>query len=145
MSVYVLASQTAKALEVGRCGHENGLIHKIYYYFMILGLRPANERRRYFVTTSLTGWAQTQNQPCMFVYVLASQTAKALEVGRCGYKNGLIHKIYYYFICHKSLSNSTPVHDGMPACLQAQCSIELVSLHLIFRISLNKFVLDMCW
>ena len=26
---------------------------------MILGLRPANERRCYFVTTSLTGWAQT--------------------------------------------------------------------------------------
>ena len=25
---------------------------------MILGLRPANERRRYFVTTSLIGWAQ---------------------------------------------------------------------------------------
>ena len=24
----------------------------------ILGLRPANERRRYFVTTSLNGWAQ---------------------------------------------------------------------------------------
>ena len=25
---------------------------------MILGLRPANERRRYFVTTSLIGWGQ---------------------------------------------------------------------------------------
>ena len=25
---------------------------------LILGLGPANERRRYFVTTSLTGWAQ---------------------------------------------------------------------------------------
>ena len=25
---------------------------------LILGLRPANERRRYFVTTSLIGWAQ---------------------------------------------------------------------------------------
>ena len=24
----------------------------------ILGLRPVNERRRYFVTTSLIGWAQ---------------------------------------------------------------------------------------
>ena len=31
---------------------------------LILGLRPANKRRRYFVTTSLIGWAQTQNQPC---------------------------------------------------------------------------------
>ena len=26
---------------------------------LILGLRPTNERRRYFVTTSLIGWAQT--------------------------------------------------------------------------------------
>ena len=26
---------------------------------LILGLRPANERRRYFVTPSLIGWAQT--------------------------------------------------------------------------------------
>ena len=25
---------------------------------LILGLRPANERQRYFVTTSLIGWAQ---------------------------------------------------------------------------------------
>ena len=30
---------------------------------LILGLRPANERRRYFVTASLIGWAQTWNQP----------------------------------------------------------------------------------
>ena len=27
--------------------------------WLILGFRPANERRRYFVTTSLIGWAQT--------------------------------------------------------------------------------------
>ena len=26
---------------------------------LILGLRPANERQRYFVTMSLIGWAQT--------------------------------------------------------------------------------------
>ena len=29
---------------------------------LILGLRPANERRRYFVTTSLTGWVQPANE-----------------------------------------------------------------------------------
>ena len=34
-----------------------------YVTELILGLRPANERRRYFVTTSLIGWAQTYNQP----------------------------------------------------------------------------------
>ena len=31
---------------------------------MILGLLPANERRRYKVTPSLIGWAQTLNQAC---------------------------------------------------------------------------------
>ena len=31
---------------------------------LILGLRPANERWCYFVTTSLIGWAQAYNQPC---------------------------------------------------------------------------------
>ena len=30
---------------------------------LIQGLRRANERRRYFVTTSLTGWVQAKNQP----------------------------------------------------------------------------------
>ena len=30
---------------------------------LILGLRPANERRRYFLTTSLIGWAQTRISP----------------------------------------------------------------------------------
>ena len=34
---------------------------------LILGLRPANERRRYFVTTSLIGWAQASNQPSIYV------------------------------------------------------------------------------
>ena len=41
--------------------------YDIFYYMirvhnkpgLILGLRPANERQRYFVTTSLIGWAQT--------------------------------------------------------------------------------------
>ena len=31
---------------------------------LILGLHPANERRRYFVMNSLIGWAQILNQPC---------------------------------------------------------------------------------
>ena len=29
------------------------------YSGLILSLRPTNERRRYFVTTSLIGWTQT--------------------------------------------------------------------------------------
>ena len=35
---------------------------QIYHPGLILGLRPANERRRYKVTPSLIGWAQTWNQ-----------------------------------------------------------------------------------
>ena len=31
---------------------------------LILGLRPANERRRYKVTPSVIGWVQSQNQTC---------------------------------------------------------------------------------
>ena len=34
----------------------------ILHTWLIRGLRPANERRRYFVTTSLTGWVQALNQ-----------------------------------------------------------------------------------
>ena len=39
---------------------------------LILGLRPANEGRRYFVTTSLIGWAQAKNQRW---YTLVFQSA----------------------------------------------------------------------
>ena len=34
---------------------------------LLLGLRPANERRRYKVTPCLIGWAQTNNQPCIYM------------------------------------------------------------------------------
>ena len=35
------------------------LVSSVQQSVLILGLRPANERRLYFVTTSLIGWAQT--------------------------------------------------------------------------------------
>ena len=35
---------------------------------LILGLHTTNERRRYKVTPSLAGWAQTWNQPCVNQY-----------------------------------------------------------------------------
>ena len=43
----------------------HALVHRIWWGCdtqcagLIVGLRPANERRRYFVTTSLIGWSQT--------------------------------------------------------------------------------------
>ena len=36
-----------------------------YISGLILGLSPANDRQRYFVTRSLIGCAQTYNQPCI--------------------------------------------------------------------------------
>ena len=35
---------------------------------IILWMRPANERRRYIVTSSLIGWAHTQNDPCAWLW-----------------------------------------------------------------------------
>ena len=43
--------------------HELNMYDEKYSTGLILGLRPANERRCYFVTPSLIGWAQTYNQP----------------------------------------------------------------------------------
>ena len=40
------------------CSHSKDELHVIYTG-LIQGLRPANERRRYFATTSLIGWAQS--------------------------------------------------------------------------------------
>ena len=38
---------------------------------IILCMHPANERRRYDVTSSLIGWAHTQNDPCDGIHVVA--------------------------------------------------------------------------
>ena len=47
-------------LEYGYCGRGCGYLSgtAAYHPGLILGLRPANESRRYFATTSLTGWVQ---------------------------------------------------------------------------------------
>ena len=51
-----------------RSVHKCDVITSLLISGLILVLRPANERRRYFVTTSLIGWVQAWNQPCdMFV------------------------------------------------------------------------------
>ena len=50
---------------------------------LILGLRPTNERRRYKVTPSLIGWAQTWNQPwhCLHcLVVIASWRVTSLII-----------------------------------------------------------------
>ena len=47
---------------------------------LILGLRPANEKRRYKVTPSLIGWAQTQSLHSF--YVGSHNTSKPEQSGR---------------------------------------------------------------
>ena len=44
-----------KKSQIWMCHMRSGLIPRLH---------PANERRRYKVTTSVIGWAQIQNQPC---------------------------------------------------------------------------------
>ena len=39
----------------------------VYITEIILWMRPANERRRYIVTSALIGWAHLQNNPCIMV------------------------------------------------------------------------------
>ena len=41
----------------------------LYTSGLIQGLRQANERRHYFVTTYLIGWVQAQNQHCIYIYI----------------------------------------------------------------------------
>ena len=58
----------------------------------ILGLTPANERRRNFVTTSLIGWAQTENQPCDGDSISDENLTKVLTQNwvKVGWGNGLL-------------------------------------------------------
>ena len=46
---------------------------------LILGLCQANERRRYFVTTSLIGWAQAWNQPFIISYLQLYMKRASIE------------------------------------------------------------------
>ena len=41
------------------------IYHSVRIAVLIIDLRPANRRRRYKVTSSLIGWGQTWNQPCI--------------------------------------------------------------------------------
>ena len=50
-------------------GRDQGVGNPLVSLFtgLNLGLCPFNERRRYFVTTSLIGWGQTENQPWFII------------------------------------------------------------------------------
>ena len=63
---------------------ERPSLKKKPYPGLILALRPANKRRRYKVTPSLIGWAQTYDQPCILTIVR----------GRCWHILCLMETIY---------------------------------------------------
>ena len=53
---------------------------------LILGLRPANARRCYFVTTSLSDWAQTSIQPCMALHLSTDLLIKSQHFAHFHYQ-----------------------------------------------------------
>ena len=63
---------------------------------LILGLRPANERRCYFVTASLIGRAQTYNQPWQVV-----------EIDLVGKKAPSFHIVIIMSLCAESCLEET--------------------------------------
>ena len=60
----------------------------ITYSGIILLMCPANERRRYNVTSSLIGWANKQNDPCIFIFYWYEESSKSL-----------VHQITHGFNC----------------------------------------------
>ena len=52
------------------CNNGNAKGYKSILQDWFLGLRPANERRRYKVTPSFIGWEQTWNQPCSVITIV---------------------------------------------------------------------------
>ena len=65
-SVYFLKGADATTNEGHFMLHSVQITIAEYLYpWLIPGLHPANERRRYFVKTPLISWVQTKNQPCI--------------------------------------------------------------------------------
>ena len=54
----IIITKYAHEFKGGGGGGGGELCARLWYSGLILGLHPANERRRYFVTTSLIGWTQ---------------------------------------------------------------------------------------
>ena len=66
---------------------------------LILDLHPANERRRYFVTTSLSGWEQTWNRPWVWgLFRHESRQSNGRLLTSCGHFVNSPHSLVVY-IC----------------------------------------------
>ena len=52
-------------------------------FFIIVYMRPASERRRYIVTSSLIGWVHKHNDPCVAMLVTKGRAARGTLISRC--------------------------------------------------------------
>ena len=92
---------------------------------LIPGLRPASERRRYFVTTSLIGWSQAWNQPwwrCKPVNLTLSAWCLFPYMYRWYYMSPIPnHKWYWchHCICLRSGANrhNVDLHRELHSCI----------------------------
>ena len=62
---------------------------------LILALHPAYERRRYKVTPSLIGWAQTYNHRCNIMLLMRSAKWEITTVLQCGIWHGDHYRHHY--------------------------------------------------
>ena len=97
---------------------------------LILSLRSANEKRRYFVTTSLIDWAQAQNQPCAWLDVLVFLNARISNMHTCTYGYLLMQTFRHVWNCDYMYLFVHHVH----ACV---CFIAKCVLHFSFQNSIH--------
>ena len=71
---------------------------------IILCMCPANERRRYNVTSSLINWAHSQNDPCMLIIGCLSRTDR-FSSWRLWVHEGIIRTIVVFLPVRKTLWN----------------------------------------
>ena len=86
---------------------------------LILGLRPANERRHYKWTPFILGWAQTWNQPCI---VSSTKPQKDLVNGIAG---GVLKKFHEIHINMNGgcWVNFLYCHVTLVCLLRASCAV----------------------
>ena len=84
---------------------------------LIPSLRSANERRRYFVTTSLIDWVQAQNQPCVEMNQVNICSVSA-QIGKSLSLHNLFSYISWFIYIHAwqstdTLADKTECNDNM--------------------------------
>ena len=69
-------------LDVLNANYFNSFAEIIFY------MHPANERRRYLVTSSFIGWAHTENDPCICGHCCWKFMQKTTSQETCAHSNG---------------------------------------------------------